>query len=82
MKVVRKPEVFEAEQWFKMGDAVPTITPKVFTVMCLACGTTSVHGQLGVQFICPGDWVVKVEHDDIRIYNQAVFDKMFEVVKG
>ena len=81
MKVIKKPEEFDAVQWNRVGDhpAVRTWTARGNSQASRGWAfLPTPRGRITVE---PGDWIVTDAAGDIRTYKPAVFARMFEQVR-
>ena len=90
----KRPEIFDAVQWFKQGDppfystlsgeSRPyVLKPYPWDVKCDNCGKhMSNHGILltGSQSVCPGDWIVTNNLGESYPCRPNVFEKIYEKI--
>ena len=83
MKFIRKPSpLFEAFQWFKLGDG-PTgvVTDLRFrtTGICGQCDRKkNDHGLLPNHFrVCPGDWIAEIAPGKWKRFTPTAFEDFY-----
>lgn len=95
MRVIKKPMILEAIQWFKHGDH-----PKVYkyvdglagtrqelyaNLLCSYCRMKDdIHGWIECPrhgcTVCPSDWIIKDENGEYSVCKDKDFKELYDIV--